>query len=173
MNHSYFSVSVFWLVTAIALTGAATHDVGAQSLGNLAQYPPKGIDLTIETAPDGMPIIQPMDIQLQAGNYYRLNIHCPDVRDDLTGWRIEMPELLNNAHLRLVTIGDIEVHLQGLSFNAIECDEAGSAHVSFVPIKPGSFPFYVGNVPLAVGRPIGESGVQSKGKFSFGQFSVE
>jgi len=173
MNHPYFSASVFWLATAIALTGAATHDVGAQSLGNLAQYPPKGIDLTIETAPDGMPIIQPMDIQLQAGNYYRLNIHCPDVRDDLTGWRIEMPELLNNAHLRLVTIGDIEVHLQGLSFNAIECDEAGSAHVSFVPIKPGSFPFYVGNVPLAVGRPIGESGVQTKGKFSFGQFSVE
>ena len=35
-----------------------------------------------------------------------------------------------------MTVGDIEIHLQGLSFNAIECDEVGMAHVSFVPIKP-------------------------------------
>ena len=102
-----------------------------------------------------------------------MTINCPDVRDDLTGWRIEMSELLNNAHLRLVTVGDIEIHLQGLSFNAIECDEVGTAHVSFVPIKPGAFPFYVGNVPLALGRPIGESGVQEKGKSVFGKFVIQ
>ena len=83
-----------------------------------------------------------------------------------------MPEFLNNAHLRLVTVGDIEVHLQGLSFNAIECDEVGSAHVSFVPIKPGAYPLYVGNVPLAVGRPIGEAGVQENGKTTFGTIKV-
>jgi hypothetical protein len=145
----------------------------AESLGNLAQYPPQGVDLTITTAADGMPLIEPLDIRLMSGRYYRLTIHCPDVQGDLSGWRIEMPALLNNAHLRLVTVGDIEIHLQGKSFNAIECDEAGSAHVSFVPIKPGDFQFYVGNVPLAVGRPIGESGVQTKGKFAFGQFSVQ
>ena len=86
--------------------------------------------------------------------------------------RIEMSEFLNNAHLRLVTVGDIEVHLQGLSFNAIECDEIGSAHVSFVPIKPGIYPLYVGNVPLAVGRPIGESGVQTQGQFIFRSIKV-
>jgi hypothetical protein len=84
-----------------------------------------------------------------------------------------MAELLNNAHLRLVTVGDIEIHLQGLSFNAIECDEAGAAHVSFVPIKPGIYPFYVGNVPLAVGRPIGEAGVQTEGKSVFGRIRVQ
>jgi hypothetical protein len=84
-----------------------------------------------------------------------------------------MAQLLNNAHLRLVTVGDIEIHLQGLSFNAIECDEVGAAHVSFVPIKPGTYPFYVGNVPLALGRPIGESGVQAKGKSVFGRFVVK
>ena len=110
---------------------------------------------------------------MNSGKYYRLTIDCPDVRDDLTGWRIEMPEFLNNAHLRLVTVGDIEVHLQGLSFNAIECDEVGAAHVSFVPIKPGAYPLYVGNVPLAVGRPIGEAGVQTQGKFIFGTIKVQ
>ena len=83
-----------------------------------------------------------------------------------------MTELLRNAHLRLVTVGDIEIHLQGLSFNAIECDEIGSAHVSFVPIKPGSYKLYVGNVPSALGRPIGEAGMQKTGKFVLGRFTV-
>ena len=116
---------------------AAPFAAQAQSLGNLAQYPPVAKDLTITTSPNGSPILSPMDTVLFAGQYYRVTVHCPDVTGDLAGWRIELSELLRNAHLRLVTVGDIEVHLQGLSFNAIECDEAGSAHISFVPIKPG------------------------------------
>ena len=151
---------------------AFPHWVAAQSLGNLAQYPPERIGLTITTANSGSPELQPEELILNSGQYYRLTLDCPDVRDDLAGWRIEMPEFLNNAHLRLVTVGDIEVHLQGLSFNAIECDEIGSAHVSFVPIKPGVYPLYVGNVPLAVGRPIGESGVQVEGNYVFGEIVV-
>ena len=146
--------------------------VYANSLGNLAQYPPSKLDLTVITSEEGYPVLQPMEINLFSGKYYRLGINCPDVKDDLTGWRIEMSDLLRNSHLRLVTVGDIEIHLQGLSFNAIECDEIGSAHVSFVPIKPGAFDLYVGNVPSAVGRPIGESGVQAKGKFVIGKVIV-
>ena len=159
----------FSILLAVFLASSAV----AESLGNLAQYPPTKINLTITTTNDAAPKIEPAEIQLLSGKYYRLTINCPDVRDDLTGWRIEMSELLNNAHLRLVTVGDIEIHLQGLSFNAIECDEVGTAHVSFVPIKPGAFPFYVGNVPLALGRPIGESGVQEKGKSVFGKFVIQ
>ena len=145
----------------------------AKSLGNLAQYPPIPKTLTVTTADDGTPVIKPAEIVFESGRYYRLTIECPDVRDDLRGWRIEMPQLLSNAHLRLVTIGDIEVHLQGLSFNAIECDEIGAAHVSFVPIKPGVYQLYVGNVPLALGRPMGEAGIQRTGKYVFGQLRVE
>ncbi len=148
------------------------HLANAQSAGNLAQFPPLGIDVTITTRRDGMPRIEPTEIALLTGRYYRLNIHCPDVQDDLSGWRIELSDLLRNAHLRLVTVGDIEIHLQGLSFNAIECDEAGTAHVSFVPIKPGDYDLYIGNVPSAVGRPIGEAGVQIEGKYVLGSFSV-
>ena len=83
-----------------------------------------------------------------------------------------MQDLLRNSHLRLVTVGDIEIHLQGLSFNAIECDEIGSAHVSFVPIKPGNYELYVGNVPSVLGRPMGEAGIQKNGKFVIGNFNV-
>ena len=146
--------------------------VSTESLGNLAKYPPLGVDLTISTTKEGFPRLVPSEISLNTGQYYRLNINCPDVKDDLTGWRIEMPDLLRNSHLRLVTVGDIEIHLQGLSFNAIECDEIGSAHVSFVPIKPGSYQLYVGNVPSAVRRPIGEAGIQENGKFVLSRFIV-
>ena len=144
----------------------------AESGGNLAKYPPEERDITITTLTNGHPKITPAEITLLTGKYYRLNINCPDVRDDLTGWRIEMLELLHNSHLRLVTVGDIEIHLQGLSFNAIECDEIGSAYISLVPIKPGSYQLYVGNVPSAVGRPVGESGIQADGKYNFGRFVV-
>ena len=162
-----FALSVAALLAHIFSSAAAN-----ESLGNLAQYPPERTKIKITTADNGTPLLQPEELVLDSGQYYRLTIDCPDVRDDITGWRIEMPEFLNNAHLRLVTVGDIEVHLQGLSFNAIECDEVGAAHVSFVPIKPGIYPLYVGNVPLAVGRPIGEAGVQAKGKFVFGEIVV-
>ena len=144
----------------------------AKSTGNLAKYPPELRDIYITTQKDGYPKLNSKEINLESGNYYRLNIHCQDVKDDFTGWRIEMNELLHNSHLRLVSVGDIEIHLQGLSFNAIECDEIGSAHVSFVPIKPGSYMLYVGNVPSAVGRPIGEGGIQADGKYVIGSFIV-
>ena len=147
--------------------------ISEESLGNLAQYPPLGKDIIITTSEDGSPVLDPKEISLVTGQYYRLNINCPDVKDDLTGWRIEMPELLRNSHLRLVTVGDIEIHLQGLSFNAIECDEVGSAHVSFVPIKPGIYQLYIGNVPSVLGRPIGEAGIQKKGKSVFGRVLVQ
>ncbi len=162
----------FVLSVAFTLLHAFSYWAAAESLGNLAQYPPERVELTITTSDSGSPELQPEELILNSGQYYRLTLDCPDVRDDLAGWRIEMPEFLNNVHLRLVTVGDIEVHLQGLSFNAIECDEVGSAHVSFVPIKPGVYPLYVGNVPLAVGRPIGESGVQVKGNYVFGEIVV-
>ena len=160
------------LILTTAIWIFSTVITSDESLGNLAQYPPLGKDITVTTGVEGMPLLEPKVINLLSGKYYRLNINCPDVKDDLTGWRIEMQDLLRNSHLRLVTVGDIEIHLQGLSFNAIECDEIGSAHVSLVPIKPGNYELYVGNVPSALGRPMGEAGMQENGKFVLGKFKV-
>ena len=160
------------LILTTAIWIFSTVITSDESLGNLAQYPPLGKDITVTSGVDNMPLLEPKVINLLSGKYYRLNINCPDVKDDLTGWRIEMQDLLRNSHLRLVTVGDIEIHLQGLSFNAIECDEIGSAHVSFVPIKPGNYDLYVGNVPSALGRPMGEAGMQENGKFVLGKFKV-
>ena len=165
--------SALLAANAVAETSRYTGTAAStDSLGNLAQYPPERLILTITTSETGQPILTPQSLELNSGRYYRLTIDCPDVEGDLSGWRVEMPQLLNNAHLRLVAVGDIEIHLQGLSFNAIECDEIGSASMSFVPIKPGNYPLYVGNVPLSLGRPMGEAGVQTAGKYVISEISV-
>ena len=145
----------------------------AQVGGNLVQYPATDLFLEITTGPNGDPVLSVEEFELVTGDYYRLNINCPDVTDDLAGWRLEVPELLRNSHLRLVSVGDVEIHLQGLMFHAIECDEAASARFGFVPLRPGTYELYVGNVPTAVGRPPGEAGVQSEGRYIRGRFIVE
>ena len=145
----------------------------AQVGGNLAAGPPVDLFVEIRTGPDGAPVLSAPEHRLTTGEYYRLNLSCPDVTDDLAGWRIEVTDLLSNSHLRVVSVGDIEIHLQGLTFRAIECDEIGSARFSFVPIRPGIYDLYVGNVPLAVGRPIGEAGAQASGRSALGRLVVE
>lgn len=183
VGNSYRPAMILRLLSAVLLSvplsSTASEDTGVVkmtssvgSLGNLAQYPPERRSLTITTSETGQPILTPQSFELNSGRYYRLTIDCPDVQGDLSGWRVEVPQLLNNAHLRLVAVGDIEIHLQGLSFNAIECDEIGSASVSFVPIKPGNYPLYVGNVPFSLGRPMGEAGVQTSGKYVISDISV-
>ena len=154
----------------LVLLPASTH---AQVGGNLAAGPPVDIFVEISTSPNGEPALSLTEFRLTTGEYYRFNISCPDVTHDLAGWRVEAADLLSNSHLRVVSVGDIEVHLQGLTFRAIECDEIGSARFSFVPIRPGAYDLYVGNVPMAVGRPIGEAGVQATGKYVLGRFVVE
>jgi hypothetical protein len=144
----------------------------AQVGGNLAAGPPIDLFLEITTSPDGEPILSQDEFELVTGEYYRFNISCPDVTDDYSGWRIEVTGLLANSHLRVVSVGDIEIHLQGLTFRAIECDEVGSARFSFVPIRPGAYDLDVGNVPIVAGRPIGEAGVQGTGKHLRGRFVV-
>jgi hypothetical protein len=154
----------------LALLPALTH---AQVGGNLAAGPPVDLFVEISTGPNGEPVLSRKEFKLITGEYYRFNIHCPDVTDDLVGWRVEVTDLLSNSHLRVVSVGDIEIHLQGLTFRAIECDEIGSARFSFVPIRPGTYDLHVGNVPLALGRPIGAAGVRARGKQVLGRFIVE
>lgn len=125
----------------------------AQVGGNLAQFPPEDLVLEVSTSTQGQPLLSKDESQLVTGDYYRLNVKCTDVLDDQRGWRIEMTDLLKSSHLRIVSVGDIELHMQGLSFHAIECDEVGTARISFVPIRPGTYDLEIGSVPLPFAAP--------------------
>ena len=43
-----------------------------ESLGNLAQYPPERSELSITTADNGAPQLQPEELLFNSGQYYRL-----------------------------------------------------------------------------------------------------
>ena len=104
--------------------------VEAQVGGSLVEFPPSDISLEISETADGKPVISMDSIELITGEYYRLNVTSSGETD----WRLEMPDLLQNSHLRVVTVNDgIEVHLQSLVFRAIEFDEPGKISLSFTP----------------------------------------
>ena len=135
--------------------------------GNLTAPPPLDIFLEITTGPDG-PILSVTEFKLITGEYYRLNI----TSDGGEMWRLEVNDLLQNSHLRVVTINEIEVHLQSMVFRAIEFDVAGSAQFSFTPIRTGTHELRVGDVPTARRRRI-EAGESVEGRVAIGRFIVE
>lgn len=129
------------VAAAIALPNLST----AQVAGVIPLGPPTDLVIDVTTGPNKEPVVSQTEFKLLTGSYYRMNFNCPDAADDASGFRLEVNDLLANSHLRVVSIGDIEVHLQGMSFRAIECDEIGSARFSFVPIRKGTYDLHVGN----------------------------
>ncbi len=132
--------------TLTALAVAATlvgPNAFAQESGAIGPPPPTDVLLTVTTGPNGEPVLSDDEFVLVLGAYYRFNFVCPDAKDDSTGFHFEALDLLANAHLRVVSVNDIEIYLQGMSFRAIECDEIGAARFSFHPMRRGVYDIYV------------------------------
>jgi hypothetical protein len=144
--------------------------VSSQVGGSLIEFPPLDIYLEITESADGQPQLSVSELRLITGEYYRLNISSSGATD----WRLEMPELLQNSHLRVVTVNQgIEIHLQSLVFRAIEFDEPGTVSMSFTVIVPGTYSFTVGRNPIAQGLARGTAGVQEADRRAEGRFIVE
>ena len=138
--------------------------------GNLAAFPPEDIYLQLDETEDGKPVIDTEEFQLVTGKYYRFNVTSSGETD----WRLELPELLANSHLRILTVDDgIEIHLQAMTFRAVEFDEPGKISFSFVPIRPGTYAFTIGRNPIAQGLAAGTEGVQEEEFRAEGRFVVE
>ena len=155
-------------LVVLVTSGGAVAPTSAQGGGNLAAFPPVQLNLAITTTSSG-PVVSPVEFELVTGKYYRLNVSSQGDPD----WRLELPDLLQNAHLRVLTIAGIEVHLQGMVFRAIEFDQAGTAAFSFVPIRPGTYRFTVGDNPIALGLPAGQAGIQNPERRAEGRFVVK
>ena len=115
----------------------------APASGTVVLGAPKDIFLEVRTGPKGQPIMSVKEFKLNLGAYYRFNFVCPDAKDDSTGFHLEVNDLLANSHLRVISVEDIEIYMQGMSFRAIECDEAGAARFSFHPMRRGVYDIYV------------------------------
>ena len=78
-------------------------------------------------------------IQLEAGKYYRWKIES----DGSSEMAIAAPEFFRFVWINEVVINEIEVRPLGL--DSIEFDDEGAATISFVPIRPGEFEYYMPN----------------------------
>lgn len=115
-----------------------------QEPGVVGGPPPEDLFLEVTAGANGEPVLSTDEFVLALGGYYRFNFVCPDpgLNDD-TGFHFEAPGLIANAHIRVVSVGDMEIYMQGLYFHAFECDETGSIRFSFHPMRRGVYDLYV------------------------------
>jgi hypothetical protein len=133
-----------WPRVLVALTAVLVLTTApAQQSGMIGRPPPIDLFLEVTTGTNGEPILSTDEFVVVLGAYYRFNFVCPDAVDDATGFHFEAPSLLANSHLRVISVGDIEIYMQGLYFHAIQCDEAGAARFSFHPMRRGVYQIYV------------------------------
>lgn len=97
-------------------------------------------DVMIEARPDAAGVALSQEAAtLKTGGYYRLNFACMAGEEGDPLLQIDPSALLRDAHLRILTVGSIEIYLQGQSFRAIQCDGAGAVRFSFHPMRAGDY----------------------------------
>ena len=120
--------TLYGLVTAVALSAEATGEARAQA-GLLTGGATKLEPITLSS---GKPLAA-APYALQAGKYYSIEINA----DGSAELAIGGPQFFRNVWVDEVVINDIEVRPLGL--DSIEFDDEGTARISFVTIRPGTF----------------------------------
>jgi hypothetical protein len=122
--------AVFALGAAI---GSHIAILPALAEGNLASNP-TALELKIDS--DELSFSD-VEYELETGKYYNWSIEH-DGGEELS---VVAPELFRNAWIDQIVIDDLEVKAYGLY--SVEFDDAGTINISFVPVRPGEYPFYV------------------------------
>jgi uncharacterized cupredoxin-like copper-binding protein len=117
---------------AVALI-LAFQSASVQAEGNLASNP---VDLP-ELMLSGDLTMSETEYQLETGKYYRIAISS-DGQEEFA-WLA--PELFRNSWVNQVVVNDLEV--KAADIYSLEFDAAGTFVLTFVPIRPGQYPFYV------------------------------
>lgn len=135
----------FAALAAIAFIAVSPALAQEQESGRVGSGAPEDVFMEITRGEDDTPVLSPEEFTLAHGGYYRFNVVCPEALTSETGFHFEATELLENSHIRVLSVGeaDIEFYMQGLTFRAIECDDQGSARFSFHPMRTGVYPIYV------------------------------
>jgi len=104
---------------------------------------------TIElTLASGKPVYEGEAVTLESGAYYKINI----TSDGTAELAISGAEFFRAVWLNEVVINEIEVRPLGL--DSLEFDDEGSAEISFVAVKPGT---YTLRIPGSTGESQGVS----------------
>lgn len=120
------------------LVGAAALIIALQTgptlaEGNLASNPIDLPDLMLS----GDLTMSETEYQLETGKYYRIAISS-DGQEEFAWFA---PELFRNSWVNQIVVNDLEVKAFGIY--SLEFDAAGTFVMTFVPIRPGRYDFYV------------------------------
>jgi hypothetical protein len=122
----------WFLVLAVLLL-----PISAWAEGNLAKRAERLPELEIRGA-EGFSVTE---YEIETGTFYRWRI-VSDGRDE---YKLMAPELMRNSWVEQVSIEDKEVKPLG-GLYAVEFDDEGEIDIYFVPIRPGTYEFYVENM---------------------------
>lgn len=130
LMNKWARISISILAAAMLTFSAAP----ASAEGNLAADPTRLPDMMLDS--DGL-TITPSEFELETGQYYRWRI----IHDGGEEFAVVAPELFRNSWINQVIINDLEVTPYGLY--SVEFDDEGTIDIWFVPIRPGSYDFWV------------------------------
>ncbi len=123
-------------ITFAGLLAILTATPEAAAEGNLTRRAERLAVLKIDAA-TGFSITS---YQLETGKYYRLRV-VSDGRDE---YSFRFPGLSRNAWFDQIVIEDKEVKPYGGVYS-LEFDDEGAIDVYFIPIRPGTYEFFVEN----------------------------
>jgi hypothetical protein len=118
-----------------AIAAAALQPLAAVAAGNLAADATRLEELKFDSAALSM---SQNGYVIETGKYYRWRI----VHDGGEEFEVVAPELFRNSWISQVVINDLEVKPMG-GLWSVEFDDAGTIDIWFVPIRPGSYEFWV------------------------------
>jgi hypothetical protein len=123
---------IVWIVSIAALLIFAGF-VDALAKGNLASRPVNLPRLVF----DGNLAFSVKEIKLETGVFYRWQIESKGGEE----FQFFAPELWRNSWVDQIVINDVEIKVQ--TPYSFEFDEPGVITVTFFPIRPGRYPYYL------------------------------
>lgn len=116
-----------------AIAALSTLALPALAEGNLASRPTDLPELMLK----GDLSISQAEYKLETGKFYRIDISSDG--EEEFAWMA--PELFRNSWVDQVVVNDLEVKAFGIY--SLEFDDAGTFTLTFVPIRPGRYDFWV------------------------------
>ncbi len=120
-------------LAALSVVGLLLSAAPALAAGNLAA---NGVKLELKIDTKNLKFSQ-NEFDLETGKYYRMDITVDDADDTA----FMAPELWRNVWINQIVVNDLELKTQ-VPYS-LEWDDGGTFNVSFVPIRPGEYDFWI------------------------------
>ena len=120
-------------LAALSVVGLLLSGAPALAAGNLAA---NGVKLELKIDTKNLKFSQ-NEFDLETGKFYRMDITVDDADDTA----FMAPELWRNVWINQIVVNDLELKTQDPY--SLEWDDAGTFNVSFVPIRPGEYDFWI------------------------------